>query len=111
MHDPQQSETDLRQRRELPLVGELDLLTAPAAERDGHAALADPALKTLAINLRGVTFIDSTGIGVLIRLRVSADEHGQQLVLVDPSSQVQRVLQVTALDQVFTIEHGGEVSA
>ncbi len=96
---------DLGGRRELILQGEIDLNTAPDIERDGNCALTQPNVTTLAIDLHSVTFIDSTGIGALIRLRLAADKEAKNLVLVHPSSPVQRVLQVTALDDVFTIEH------
>lgn len=96
---------DLAGRRELILRGEIDLNTAPDIERDGNCALTQPDVTTLAIDLNSVTFIDSTGIGALIRLRLTADKQAKNIVLVHPSSPVQHVLQVTALEGVFTIEH------
>lgn len=98
---------DPTQRRELILGGEIDLHTAPDLERDGHAALAEPEVHALAVDLSAVTFIDSTGIGALVRLRLAAEGVGKQLLLVRPSSQVQRVLQVCALHDVFRIESAG----
>jgi anti-anti-sigma factor len=88
----------------LPVVGEIDLHTVPDLERDATSALAGPDVNTLALVLRGVTFIDSTGIGTLIRLRQAADEAGKNFVLRQPSESVRRVLRLTALVDDFTIE-------
>ncbi len=91
-------------RYELRVSGEMDLSTVPAVERDGLNALADPAVLTLVLDLAEVTFIDSTGIGTLVRLRVAAESHDKRLILAAPSDAVLRVLALTSLSDVFTIE-------
>jgi anti-sigma B factor antagonist len=89
---------------ELLVSGDFDLRTVPDIEYAGLHALSDPAVHTLAIDLRGVTFIDSTGIGVLVRLRVAAGERHKNLVLVAPSEPVIRLLRITALTSAFAID-------
>jgi anti-sigma B factor antagonist len=88
---------------ELCVSGEVDLHTVPDIERQGAVALSDPGVLTLALDLSNVTFIDSTGIGTLVRLRLSADEHHKHLVLTRPSAPVLRLLAITALTSAFTI--------
>jgi N-acetylglucosaminyldiphosphoundecaprenol N-acetyl-beta-D-mannosaminyltransferase len=49
----------------------------------------------------GVTFIDSTGIGQLIRLQKKLNELGRQLVLVNPSKSIERALSLMKLREFF----------
>jgi anti-anti-sigma factor len=81
----------------------MDLNSVGAVETAGLQCLSDPAVRTLALDLRNVTFIDSTGIGTLVRLRLAAKEHGKQLVLAEPSPPVLRVLDLTSLTASFEI--------
>jgi anti-sigma B factor antagonist len=89
----------------LQVSGELDLHTVPAIEEQAITALGDPTVTTLALDLSNVTFIDSTGIGTLIRLRLAADDAHKHLVLRRPSAPVTRLLTITALTAAFTIEN------
>lgn len=81
----------------LTVAGELDIATAPqllAAVRDVIAEAPD----LLVMDLDEVTFLDSTGLGVLI----SAHRRGGRLVLVCHNRACLRVLEITALSRVFT---------
>ncbi|WP_193606720.1 STAS domain-containing protein [Nocardioides lijunqiniae] len=53
------------------------------------------------IDLRGVTFMDSTGLGILVAARKQARVFRGSLGLVAPSPPVARVLSLTSLDRVF----------
>jgi N-acetylglucosaminyldiphosphoundecaprenol N-acetyl-beta-D-mannosaminyltransferase len=61
--------------------------------------LAQPA--HVMIHLAGVRFIDSTGVGWLIRLRKRAGLHAHHVILVQPSPAVQRALQSMRLWPFF----------
>jgi len=56
------------------------------------------------VDLAGLTFMDSTGIGVLMAADRRSAGHGRTFVLRAPPAQVARVLQLSGTDQVFTIE-------
>lgn len=79
------------------------------ARFDMHAARDDALLvdQVLAdgrhclLDLSGVEFIDSTGIGVLIRLQKKIRGSDKQLVLLAPSQNVQRALALMHLDKFF----------
>jgi len=60
--------------------------------------------KTLVIDFSQVSFIDSTGLGVLVSIHKRSIEQGIQLILKNVSSQVYDVFEITMLDEVFTIE-------
>lgn len=56
------------------------------------------------LNLEGVDFIDSAGLGELVRAHASIRSHEGQLKLVKPSANVHNLLRMTKLDRVFDIE-------
>jgi anti-anti-sigma factor len=55
------------------------------------------------VDLRGLTFIDSTGLRLLIRLDQRARTDGCTLTLVDGEGPAHRLLQLTRLRDRFTI--------
>ena len=76
--------------------GELDLAGAERAE----AALQDAQAPgtTLEVDLRGLTFMDSTGLKLLVACRNRAAEDGGRLVVVVAEGAVRRLLELTGLD-------------
>ena len=68
--------------------GELDLVTVPLSEQRLIQVL--PASDTM-LDLSRVSFIDSTGIALLVSVSVTAREHGWRLELRDLSPQVDRL--------------------
>jgi anti-sigma B factor antagonist len=84
------------------LTGEVDIFTAPRF-REGMVALLDDGVESMVIDLSGVTFIDSTALGVLIGGVRRVHGAGGAMTLVVVSRPVQRVLSITGLDRVFSI--------
>lgn len=82
--------------------GELDLASGPALERELSRALASPAA-ALIIDLRELEFIDSTGLGILIKAHQRAQAEGRRLAVVKGPSQVQRLLGLTGLEARLTL--------
>jgi anti-anti-sigma factor len=82
--------------------GELDLETAPELGDHALAALNDVSVH-LVLDLRGVTFMDSTGLKVLLAAAHRADLAGGSLVLVAPNRAVSRILTLTGLDKTFVL--------
>jgi anti-anti-sigma factor len=78
---------------EIAVDGELDL---SVAEQLQQAIDGDGSGATL-LDLADCTFIDSTGIAVVLRARRQRDEDGGRIVLHSPSKQVRRVLTMTGL--------------
>ncbi|HEY6441717.1 MAG TPA: STAS domain-containing protein [Candidatus Acidoferrales bacterium] len=58
--------------------------------------------KKVLLNLQAVTYLDSSGIGQLIRGFCTANKNGAELKAVDLSSRAQEVLQVTNLHTILT---------
>ena len=96
----------ISQRGEVPVLaiaGEVDLATVPRL-RDQLVRLAGdhPGVPVVA-DLGGVTFIDSTGLGVLVGAQRRIRGHGGELHLVVSSPRLAEVLALTRLDAVFPI--------
>jgi anti-sigma B factor antagonist len=84
------------------LRGEVDAMTAPRL--GGRLfGLADEGKRRVVVDLGDVTFMDSTGIGVLLNaLRHFTARHGQ-LVLVCPTERIMRPFQIAGLAGHLTI--------
>jgi anti-sigma B factor antagonist len=76
------------------LSGELDLATAPLLEGCLGPLEADgPA--SIMVDIRDLMFIDSTGLGVLLRARGRAEANGHQLLVVGASPAARRLFELT----------------
>jgi anti-sigma B factor antagonist len=84
----------------LTLAGELDLAALPAFA-EAVAACADSG--GLILDLAEVTFMDSTGVSALVKLRQRLGP-GETLVLRNVPRQSQRVLELTGLLDVFHLD-------
>lgn len=99
-------EVYLEHSGEVPIVkvlGEIDLATAP--QLGDQLAELPPDCGTVIVDLSEVTFLDSTGLSVLVAnwKRFSNDEEKGDLRLVVNRPAIQRVLEVTGLAQVFGV--------
>jgi anti-anti-sigma factor len=84
------------------LAGELDLSTADNfREVLARAEALEPA--ALVVDLRGVTFMDSTGLRLLLGAQRTCDEDGRRFALIRGQQQVQDLFRVAGLDEVFEI--------
>jgi anti-anti-sigma factor len=98
-------------RVSLVLRGELDLETA-ALFRE-RLANAEAEAETVVVDLRGVTFVDSCGIGELVGAHHRSRRDGRRLVVLkDAGTQVAQVLRIADLDRALdTPGDAAEVSA
>jgi anti-anti-sigma factor len=85
-------------RHTLALTGELDLDSANRLEEEVREVCASGA--ALVIDLRKVTFMDSTGLRVLILAGTLCGEKGHELRII-PGEDIQRTLEVSGLDRVL----------
>lgn len=82
------------------MEGELDAEAAPAL----RAEIASwPIVAATTVDLGGVTFVDSTGIGCLLKLHQRVSDAGGVLVVRGPVAAVRRTLEVTGLHRVLAI--------
>lgn len=84
------------------MTGELDIGTVPRLRSAVEEAL-DGSPSRLVLDMGGVTFCDSQGLGTLVVLSHTAARARSSLVLTNVSEMLIRLLQVTGLRQQFTI--------
>lgn len=96
------SEIDVQVRSEpwgamLVLSGELDMSTAPAVEQRLKAAEGTGAA-TVVLDLRDLSFLDSSGLRLITEADKRARSAGRRLALVRGPEVVNRVFEITGLD-------------
>ena len=69
-------------------------------ERVGNMLSGSPKI---VVNLTGVNYIDSGGLGILLGLSISARNRGGELKLVSPNKRVNDLLQRTNLDTILSV--------
>ena len=89
------------------LRGELDLSTVEKVESE-LAALEEGQAQLLVLDLSGLTFLDSTGLRLMVTADQRAQKDGRRLVIVKGPETVQRVFSITKLDE--TLEMVDDVS-
>jgi anti-sigma B factor antagonist len=85
------------------LVGDVDVLQVAAIRRLLGDALID-GCRLLVVDLAGVTFMDSVGLGVLVATWKRARVLRVEMVVWRPSPPVATVLSLTALDRVLRVD-------
>lgn len=100
-------ELDLRvqhhdDRAVVHVSGEVDLATCPQL-RAVLGELVDQGVYHLIVDLEQVSFLDSSGIGVLIGVLRRVREHDGSLRLTAPSLHVRRVLELTGMTTLLSI--------
>jgi anti-sigma B factor antagonist len=86
----------------LAVTGEIDISTAATFEAALHEAMESSG--RVVVDLSGVRFMDSTGLGVLMRVHKNqGDAAADSLRLAAPSERVVRVLDITQLRTVFAV--------
>ena len=87
----------------LEVDGEIDVSSAPGMlDSVLCAALADDH-RQVVVDLRRVTFIDSTGLAAVLETNRRLRDQGVHLVLVRPSGIVRRLFEMTGLDDVVDL--------
>src|SRR6516162_2459424 len=66
--------------------------------------LAKKGHKKILLNLKDVKYIDSSGVGDLVRSATSLRRQGGDLKLLSPTPMMLEVLRITRLDNVFEIK-------
>jgi anti-sigma B factor antagonist len=87
------------------LAGELDIGSAPEVEEVLRKVESDGA-QTLTIDLRGLTFMDSTGLRMLVAADKRAKDAGRSLRIVRGPAPVQRILDLTGLGDKLPLVDG-----
>ncbi|WP_298329783.1 STAS domain-containing protein [Haloactinopolyspora sp.] len=82
--------------------GEIDVYTAPKL-RDQLVDLVDSGHHHIVVDMRGVEFLDSTGLGVLVGGLKRVGQHDGSLRLVCTQERILKIFRITGLTKVFPI--------
>jgi anti-sigma B factor antagonist len=88
--------------RVVKLEGTCDLATAPELRQALHA-LTPPDVQDVTLDVSGLEFIDSTGLGVVLGAMRRLREGGGNLRIAGAAGTVRRVLEITDLDKVIPL--------
>lgn len=86
----------------LPLEGEIDLHISPEVA-DTLRAMVENKPKALVVDLGKVTYMDSSGLAVLIEGMQAVQGYGGKFALANVQESVQHIFEIARLDQVFQI--------
>ena len=86
--------------RTLCVTGDVDIATVDQLLTSARECLEDDT-DTCEIDLSGVTFMDSSGLGALVRIRNLAHERGTKVLLTNVPASVSRLFEVTGLAEIF----------
>jgi anti-sigma B factor antagonist len=85
----------------LTLSGDLDLVSSPALQQAFDRIPDDCEL--IVVDLRGLEFMDSTGLHILYQAQQDAQRSGRRFAVVRGGDQVQRLLNLTGVGETLTI--------
>lgn len=89
--------------------GEIDVYTAPKL-RDTITELVAGGTYDLVIDMQGVEFLDSTGLGVLVGGLKKVRAHDGSLELVCNADRLLKIFKITGLAKVFVIHDSPETA-
>ena len=82
--------------------GELDLVSSPALE-EALERVGGTNVDLILLDLRGLEFMDSTGLHVLIKAQQRLQERGRQFAVIRGGVQVERLLSLTGVAELLKI--------
>lgn len=86
----------------LQLEGEIDLHVSPGVA-DSLRSMVEKKPKVLVVDLAKVTYLDSSGLAVLIDAMQNVQEYGGRFAVANVQESVKHILEIARLDQVFQI--------
>lgn len=84
------------------LGGEFDLSVAPRVEDElARAEAAQPAV--LILDLRELSFMDSSGLRIVVTAHERAQKQGRRLIVVNGPDPVRRVFEITKVNEAIEL--------
>lgn len=91
----------------IELAGEMDLATVEPV-RDRLVRIAESVPGVVIVDLAKVEFLDSTALGMFVRMHRAVTDRGGLLVLVNVLPAVGRPISLTGLDRIITVNWAEE---
>ncbi len=83
------------------LAGEMDMAVAARFNAEMADLIAQAQGATLMVDLRGLSFMDSTGIRLMLQLEAESRRDGFDLAIINGNGIVQRVLRESGVDRIL----------
>src|SRR5437879_7142236 len=106
-HTPMKIQTSIRQLEDVSIVdvsGRITLGEGNVALREVVRELVENGHNMILLNLHDVGYVDSSGVGELVKTYTTVRNQGGQLKLLNPSKRVSDLLELTRLASVFDIQ-------
>ena len=94
----------------LDVEGAIRLGESEQALREKVQELLDSGQRNIAVNLAQVTFVDSSGIGAMVRAFTSVTRANGKLLFFSPTKMIRQTLKMVRLDTVLSL-YDDEASA
>lgn len=95
----------------LLVSGEIDMSNAAQVRDAGIASVSADSVHGLDVDLSGVTFLDSTGLGALVAVRTAGSDLSRVVRITEASPRVRQVIEVCGLSAEFGLESTDSVAA
>jgi anti-anti-sigma factor len=86
----------------LTITGELDIATVPVV-RERLTAVTDAGARHLVVDLRDVSFMDSTGLAAFIHAKMRLGDEGHMTLVMEPDSYARLIFEVAGLVGVLDV--------
>lgn len=87
----------------IDIIGELDIYTSPKFKEVLVEALEEK-MGNIIINGQNLSYIDSTGLGVLISVLKKVKENDKTITIENIKPNIKKLFDLTSLDKVFVIK-------
>ncbi|XVV15799.1 STAS domain-containing protein [Actinoplanes sp. CA-131856] len=84
--------------------GDISLETVDVLREVLRSTVETPNTDRVDVDMSGVAFLDSSGIGVLVAAQRAAAARGITLMLREPTAMVRMVLQIASLEEILVRE-------
>jgi len=90
------------------LTGELDHCSAQSVRRELDNLIADPGVKQLILDLKQMTFMDSSGIGVILGRYRTLSQRGGRMGVKNMNPHVEKIFMLSGMNQIIQVMDKGE---
>ncbi|MBQ6950553.1 MAG: anti-sigma F factor antagonist [Clostridia bacterium] len=85
------------------LEGELDHFSAQQIRRIMDHAIEESSIKSMILDMENMTFMDSSGIGVILGRYKQLRQRGGKMMVRKMNRQVEKVFRLSGMDQLIDI--------
>lgn len=85
------------------LTGELDHCSAQGIRRELDALIHDPGVRHLVLDMKEMSFMDSSGIGVILGRYRTMKQRGGTVAVKNMNAHVERIFILSGMNQIIQI--------